>query len=150
MIKKRLRTTWTALTQQIASEKQKREEFLTKLAKEASNDADHEKTIKEIKMKGKSKRQFWRIRTTLNRLKLGRLAGVDVPILAKNGKLRGWKSVKEPGELHKVVANQNQTHLHQVAPTPLGHGTGYDLFGHKTAKKVLNRELDWQHPHEGG
>ena len=48
LIKKRLQTTWKTITQQVDLEKHKREEFLTKLAKEAANDSDHEKAIKQI------------------------------------------------------------------------------------------------------
>ena len=35
---------------------------------------------------------------------------------------------------------------------PIGHGVGYNLFHredrHGTAKKVLNGDLDWEHPME--
>ena len=134
------------------NEKKKREDFLAELAKETAVDKGQEKVIRQIKIREKSKRQFRRIRKTLNRLKSGGLAGVDVPVLDKIGEIRGWRSITEPGELHTVVAEQNRQHLNQASPTPFGHGPGYDLLHgddrHATSAKVLRGELEWQHPVE--
>ena len=104
LIKDKLRTTWKKLDQQYLKEKQKCEEFLADLAKEASANADQAKAVQQVKIREKSKRQFQRIRTTLSRLKLGSLAGVGIPILAEDGEVQGWKSITEPGELHNTVA----------------------------------------------
>ena len=134
------------------NEKKKQEEFLAKLAKETAGDKDQEKVIRQIKLREKSKRQFHRIRNTLNRLKSGGLAGMDVPVLNETGEIRGWRPITEPGELHDTVAERNRQHLNQASPTPFGHGPGYDLLHgddrHTTAEKVLQGELEWHHPME--
>ena len=105
----------------------KREEHLQELA-QSTNCADHERALKQIKTREASKRQFRRIRTTLGRLKSGGLAGVDVPILSDDRDITGWQSVTAPEELNKVITERNRRHLHQAAPTPIGHGMGYGLF----------------------
>ena len=87
---------------------------------------------------------------TLNCLKSGGLASVDVPVIGDDGEVKGWTLITEPGDLHKVVAKRNRTHLNQASATPLGHSRGYQLFHreehHDTARKVLNGELEWKHP----
>ena len=75
--------------------------------------------------------------------------GVDVPILADNGEIKGWCSVTKPSELNKVITQKNQRCLHQAVSTPLGHGEGFELFHgedrHETAKKVLAGKLEWKY-----
>ena len=83
---------------------------------------------------------------------MGGLTGVNVLIMSENREVQGWRSITEPGKLHDTVAARNSRHLNQAAPTPIGHGVGYNIFHgedrHDTAKKVLNRELKWEHPME--
>ena len=151
-IEKNISITWQQLHQQVAKAHEKHDEFLTEISKDLPGVLDQEKAIKQIKAREKSKRQFHRIQTTLNWLKSGGLEGVDVLVMGDNGELQGWRSVTNPSELHRTVTDRNRTHLNQAAPTPLGHGPGYQLFHgedqHYTARKVLNGELDWQHPME--
>ena len=84
--------------------------------------------MRQIKLRESANRRFCRIRRTLNRLKTGVLAGVDVPVLDDDGKVKGWNSITDPEELHAKVAERNRTHLNQAATTPLAHGEGYQLF----------------------
>ena len=56
---------------------------------QSTNCTDHKKALKQIRTREASKRQFQHIRTTLGGLKLGGLAGVDVPILSDNGEITG-------------------------------------------------------------
>ena len=102
---------------------QKREEHLQELT-QSTNCSNHERSLKQIKTREASKRQFRRIRTTLGRLKSGGLAGVDVPIILEDGEIAGWQSVTAPEELNEVITERNRQHLHQAAPTPMGHGMG--------------------------
>ena len=148
-INRKLRDTWRKLDEEREKIGKKREKHLRELA-EQTGSGDTEKALKIIKSREATKRQFRRIRTTLGRLKSGGLAGVDVPVLGPAGEITGWRSVTEPEELHEVVTERNKRHLHQAAPTPLGHGEGYKLFHgeerHDTARKVLRGALEWRHP----
>ena len=150
-IRRRLRDTWGSIDEHKKKMVDRRNKFLQELANN-SGVADQEKAVKAIKSREASKRQFRRIRNTLGRLNTGGLAGVDVPIVGEDDEITGWRSVTEVDELHDVVARQNWQHLHQAAPTPIGHGEGYNLFHgndrHDTAKKVLDGKLDWRHPAE--
>ena len=129
----------------------KREKFLQELANETGI-TDQERAIRQIRSREASKCQFRRIRNTLSRLKSGGLAGVDVLVLSNDGEICGWRSITEPDELNVAITTRNLRHLHQAAPTPLGHGEGYELFHgsnrHETVQKVLNGELEWRHPVE--
>ena len=143
-IKHRLRLTWKSLDDHMAKIVKKREDYLHELS--CSTDCtDHKKALKQIRTREASKRQFRRICTTLGRLKSGGLAGVDIPLVADNGEITGWQSVTAPDELNEVITQRNRQHLHQAAPTPVGHGKGYDLFHgqdqHDTARKVLGGQL---------
>ena len=75
---------------------------------------------------------------------------MDVPITGDAGEIKGWKSITDRATLHDTVVQRNLGHLHQAAPTPMGHGEGYNLFHgpeqHKTAEAVLNGSLTWEHP----
>ena len=101
----------------------KRDKHLQELA-QLTNCSDHERALQQIRTREASKRQFRRIRTTLRRLKSGVLAGVDVPILLDDGEIAGWQSFTAPEELNEVITERNRQHLHQAAPTPMGHGMG--------------------------
>ena len=139
-IKSRFRLTWKNLDKHMANIVENCTKFMKELARN-TNCTDHEKALKQIRTREASKRQFQRICTTLGCLKLGGLAGVDVPILADNREITGWRSVTEPNKLNEVITQRNRRHLHQAAPMPLGHGEGYELFHgedrHKTARQVL-------------
>ena len=128
---------------------EKQEKILQELAS-ALNITDHEKALKQIRTREATNQQFQRIRTTLGQLKSGGLAGVDVPILAENREISGWRSVTKPDKLNEVITQHNRNHLHQAPPTPLGHGKGYGFFHgegrHETAKQVLDGQLEWTHP----
>ena len=136
-IRIRICNTWKSLDKQMATIAEKQEKFLQELAS-ASNITDHEKSLKQIRTREATNRQFRRICTTLGWLKSGDLVGVDRLILAENGEISGWRSVTKPDELNKVITQRNRNNLHQASPTPLGHGKGYELFHgkgrHKTAR----------------
>ena len=145
-VKKRLRATWRSLDDQVALEEKWRKEFLAELSKEAVGGSDREKALRQIKLRESTNRRFRRIRRTLNRLKTGGFAAVEVPVLNDEGEVKGWTSITDPEELHAKVAERNRTHLNQAATTSLAHEEGYQLFHgearHDTAKKVLNGELE--------
>ena len=69
-----------------------------------------------------------------------------------NREITAWQSVTAPDELNEAITQRNRRHLHQAAPTPEGHGKGYNLFHgqdrHDTARKVLEGQLEWTHPVE--
>ena len=105
-IKRRLRLTWKSLDEHQRNVTAKREKFLQQLAND-TNCSDQEKAIKLIKSREASKRQFRRIHITLGRLKSMGLAGVDIPIVADDREITGWRSLTEPEELNKVVTRRN-------------------------------------------
>ena len=117
---------------------EKQEKILQELAS-ALNITDHEKALKQIRTQEATNQQFRRICTTLGRLKSGRLAGVDIFILAENREIYGWISVTKPDKLNKVITQRNRNHLHQASPTPLGHGERYELFHGEGRHERQNR-----------
>ena len=75
----------------------KREKWLKELAETAVGlSADWEKAIRQIRLREKSRWQFHRIRTTLNRLHSEGLSAVDVTIHGEDDTVQGWDSITDP------------------------------------------------------
>ena len=95
---------------------QEKEKFLETLVVEATKGVDHQKAIRHIKTRERTKRQFQRKRSTLGWLQSGSLSSIDVPVVLDKGKIKGWQLITNPKELHATVVEQNMNHLHQAVP----------------------------------
>ena len=102
-LKKTLNETWTKIDKQLAAERSNRENYLEELADSIIGGKTREQAIQQIKLREKVRWRHQKIRNTLNRMKTGGLAGVDVLILDEGGKIRGWRSITATTELHKEI-----------------------------------------------
>ena len=98
---------------------------------------EHKKAIEKIKRKHKSKQQFMRIKTVLNRLKNSSLKRLEVPVVDSDRKVKGWDVLCTKALIHDRIVKRNHEHMDQASSTPFGHGPGYDAIHGPARKEVM-------------
>ena len=96
----KLREAWERLSRHLKKVREEREKFLAESIDPAKTGEERSIAIQQIIRREKSRWQYQRIRKTLQRLKAGELAGVDVPIFGQDGSILGWESLIKKEELH--------------------------------------------------
>ena len=147
-----LKEAWERLRQHQRKQDDRRERFLDQLIADKHKDTpeEHKKAIEKIKNKHKSKRQFLRIKTALNRLKNSSLRRLEVPVHESDGKVMGWDVLCTKALVHERIVKRNHKHMDQASATPFGSGSGYDAIHGSARKEVMedihNGNLEWDDP----
>ena len=120
--------------------------------KDRGDQESHLKALEQIKQKHRRKKQFLRIKSTLNRMKNSSLKRLEVPLVNDDGEITGWDVLCTKAAIHDQIVKRNHEHMNQASATPFGNGEGYDALhgpARQTAMDQIHQgDLKWNDPVE--